>query len=29
LVMQKGMLVKEVSAAELAQSNVLGGFALH
>lgn len=29
LVMQKGMLVKEVSAAELAQSNVLGGFDSH
>jgi len=29
LVMQKGMLVKEVSAAELAQSNVLGGFDAH
>lgn len=29
LVMQKGMLVKEVTAADLAQSNVLGGFDAH
>ncbi len=29
LVMQKGMLVKEVSATELVQSNVLGGFDAH
>jgi hypothetical protein len=27
--MQKGMLVKEVSAIELVQSNVLGGFDAH